>query len=130
MHRIRIEEDAKPVRQPQRRLNPMMMEVVKSEILKLLDMGIIFAISDSQWVSPVQVVPKKARITVETNHEGELVPIRKPTGWRQCIDYCKLNAVTKKNYYLLPFIDQMIERLACRTYYYFLDDFQVTFRLP
>nr|XP_027120388.1 uncharacterized protein LOC113737344 [Coffea arabica] len=49
MHRIRLEEDAKLVRQAQRRLNPLMMEVVKKEILKLLDVGIIFAISDSPW---------------------------------------------------------------------------------
>ncbi|XP_071923539.1 uncharacterized protein [Coffea arabica] len=67
MHRIRLEEDVKPVRQAQRRLNPLMMEVVKKEILKLLDVGIIFAISDSPWVSPVQVVPKKAGVTVEAN---------------------------------------------------------------
>ncbi|XP_027182191.1 uncharacterized protein LOC113780606 [Coffea eugenioides] len=123
MHRIRLEENAKPVRQAQRRLNPLMMEVVKKEILKLLDVGIIFAISDSPWVSPVQVVPKKAGVTVESNQEGELVPIRKPTGWRQCIDYRKLNAVTKKDHFPLPFIDQMVERLACRAYYCFLDGF-------
>ncbi|XP_071922620.1 uncharacterized protein [Coffea arabica] len=67
------------------------MEVVKNEILKLLDVGIIFAISDSQWVSPVQVVPKKAGIMVEPNREGELVPVRKPTRWCQYIDYNKLN---------------------------------------
>ncbi|XP_027156520.1 uncharacterized protein LOC113757411 [Coffea eugenioides] len=123
MHRIRLEENAKPVRQAQRRLNPLMMEVVKKEILKLLDVGIIFTISDSPWVSPVQVVPKKAGVTVESNQEGELVPIRKPTGWRQCIDYRKLNAVTKKDHFPLPFIDQMVERLACRAYYCFLDGF-------
>ncbi|XP_071912413.1 uncharacterized protein [Coffea arabica] len=70
MHRIRLEEDAKPVRQAQRRLNPLMMEVVKKEILKLLDMGIIFAISDCPWVSPIQVVPKKAGVTVEANQTG------------------------------------------------------------
>nr|XP_027060912.1 uncharacterized protein LOC113687515 [Coffea arabica] len=87
MHRIRLEEDAKPVRQAQRRLNPLMMEVVKKEILKLLYVGIIFAISDSPWVSPVQIVPKKAGVTVEANQTGELVPVRKSTGWRQCIDY-------------------------------------------
>ncbi|XP_071918729.1 uncharacterized protein [Coffea arabica] len=84
MHRIRLEEDAKLVRQTQRRLNPLMMEVVKKEILKLLDVGIIFAISDRSWVNPVQVVPKKSGVTVEANQTGELVPVRKPTGWRQC----------------------------------------------
>ncbi|XP_027152279.1 uncharacterized protein LOC113752362 [Coffea eugenioides] len=129
MHRIQLEEGAKPVRQAQRRLNPLMMEVVKKEILKLLDVGIIFAISDIPWVSPVQVVPKKAWITVESNQEGELVPVRKPTGWRQCIDYRKLNTVTKKDHFLLPFIDQMVERLAGRAYYYFLDEFSGYFHI-
>nr|XP_027120356.1 uncharacterized protein LOC113737306 [Coffea arabica] len=122
MHRIRLDEDAKPVRQAQRRLNPLMMEVVKKEILKLLDVGIIFAISDSPWVSPIQVVPKKAGVTVEANRTGELVPVRKPTGWRQCIDYRRLNAVTKKDHFPLPFIDQMVERLAC-FYRRFIKDF-------
>ncbi|XP_027158344.1 uncharacterized protein LOC113759962 [Coffea eugenioides] len=111
MHRIRLEDDAKPVRQAQRRLNPLMMEVVKKEILKLLEVGIIFAISDSPWANPVQVIPKKAGVTVEENQEGEIVPVRIPTGWRQCIDYRFLNAVTKKDHFPLPFIDQMIERL-------------------
>ncbi|XP_027171986.1 uncharacterized protein LOC113771612 [Coffea eugenioides] len=129
MHRIRLEEDARPIRQPQRRLNPIMMEVVKKEVIKLLDVGIIFSISDSPWVSPVQVVPKKAGVTAEENHEGDLVPIRKPTGWRQCIDYRKLNAVTKKDHFPLPFIDQMVERLACRAYYCFLDGFSGYFQI-
>ncbi|XP_071926075.1 uncharacterized protein [Coffea arabica] len=121
MHRIRLEGDAKPVRQAQRRLNPLMMEVVKKEILKLLEVGIIFAISDSPWVSPVQVVPKKAGVTVEENQEGDMVPVRKATGWRQCIDYRRLNSVTKKDHFPLAFIDQMVERLAGRVYYCFLD---------
>ncbi|XP_027071749.2 uncharacterized protein [Coffea arabica] len=129
MHRIRLEEDAKPVRQAQRRFNPLMMEVVKIEILKLLDVGIIFVISDKPWVSPVQVVPKKAGMTVEANQMGELVPVRKPTGWRQCIDYRRLNAVTKKDHFPLPFIDQMVERLSCRAYYCFLDGFLGYFQI-
>ncbi|XP_071909585.1 uncharacterized protein [Coffea arabica] len=85
MHRIRLEDDVKPVRQAQRKLNPLMMEVVKKEILNLLEVGIIFAISDSPWVSPVQVVPKKAGVTVEENQEGDMVPVRKATGWRQLL---------------------------------------------
>ncbi|XP_027184187.1 uncharacterized protein LOC113782494 [Coffea eugenioides] len=75
IHRIRLEEDAKPVRQAQRRLNSLMMEVVKNEILKLLDVGIIFAISDSLLVSLVQVVLKKAGVIMEANQTGELAPI-------------------------------------------------------
>ncbi|XP_062088504.1 uncharacterized protein LOC133795068 [Humulus lupulus] len=82
MHRILLEEGSKPTREAQRRLNPPMMEVVKKEILKLLSVGIIYPISDSQWVSPVQVVPKKSGITVVKNDENELVPKRMQTGWQ------------------------------------------------
>ncbi|RVW16846.1 Transposon Tf2-12 polyprotein [Vitis vinifera] len=70
-HHIYMEDDAKPVRQPQRRLNPHMQEVVRSEVLKLLQAGIIYPISDSLWVSPTQVVPKKSGITVIQNEKGE-----------------------------------------------------------
>ncbi|XP_038978210.1 uncharacterized protein LOC120108622 [Phoenix dactylifera] len=76
MHRILLEEGAKPSRQPQRRLNPPIMDVVKKEILKLLEVGVIYPISDSNWVSPVQVVPKKTGITVVKNQNDELVPTR------------------------------------------------------
>ncbi|GAV57601.1 hypothetical protein CFOL_v3_01138, partial [Cephalotus follicularis] len=64
LHRILLEEGAKPVRQPQRRLNPLILDVVKKEVTKLLQAGIIYPISDSQWVSPVHVVPKKSGVTV------------------------------------------------------------------
>ena len=63
-HRIYLEENAKPSREMQRRLNPNMKEVVKNEVIKLLDNGIIYPISDSRWVSPTQVVPKKSGVTV------------------------------------------------------------------
>ncbi|CAN6677811.1 unnamed protein product [Malus baccata var. baccata] len=76
MHRIFLEEGAKPTREAQRRLNPPMMEVMKKEIIKLLDCGVIYPISDSRWVSPVQVVPKKSGVTVVKNAEDELVPTR------------------------------------------------------
>ena len=69
MHRIHLEDDAKPVRQMQRRLNPHIKEAVQKEVVKLLDVGIIYPISDSQWVSPVQVVPRKSGITVIKNTE-------------------------------------------------------------
>ena len=64
MHRIHLKDDAKPTIEHQSRLNPNMKEVVKKEIMKLLDAGIIYPISDSQWVSPIHVVPKKGGITV------------------------------------------------------------------
>ena len=81
-----------------------MKEVVKSEVLKLLDAGIIYPIADSKWLSPTQVVPKKSGVTVE-NELGELVLTKLVTGWRMCIDYRKLNAATRKDHFLLPFID-------------------------
>ncbi|KAM1439660.1 hypothetical protein ACFX1X_013220 [Malus domestica] len=86
------------------------MDVVKKEIIKLLDFGVIYPISDSHWVSPVQVVPKKSRVTVVKNEDNEFVPTRIQTGWRVCIDYRKLNATTRKDHFPLPFIDQMLER--------------------
>ena len=80
MHQIHLEENAKTSREPQRCLNPVLKEVVKAEIIKLLDAGIIYPISDSQWVSLIQVVPKKSRVTVVTNENNELVPTRAQTG--------------------------------------------------
>ena len=89
MHQIFLKDEAKQTRDAQRILNPHMMEVVKVEVLKLLDVGIIYPISDSKWVSPIQVVPKKSEITVMKNKDNELVPIRLITGWKVCIDYRK-----------------------------------------
>ena len=66
-HKINLEADAKPVCDPQRRLNPKMKEVVRKEILKLLEAGIIYPVADSDWVSPVHCVPKKGGITVVPN---------------------------------------------------------------
>ncbi|CAN6566177.1 unnamed protein product [Malus baccata var. baccata] len=123
MHRILLEDKAKPTREAQRRLNPPMMEVVKKDIIKLLDCGVIYPISDSRWVSPVQVVPKKSGVTVVKNAENELVPTRIQTGWRLCINYRKLNATTRKDHFPLPFIDQMLERLAGHSFYCFLDGY-------
>ncbi|CAN6556588.1 unnamed protein product [Malus baccata var. baccata] len=102
----------KPTVETQRRLNPIMKEVVRVEVMKLLDAGIIYPISDSKWVSPTQVVPKKTGITVVKNDNNELVPTRMTTGWRMCVDYRKPNNSTRKDHFPLPFIDQMLERLA------------------
>ena len=130
MHRILLEENCKPSREPQRRLNPPMMEVVKKEILKLLDAGMIYPISDSKWVSPIQVVPKKTGITVVENVHGELVPTRVQNGWKVCIDYRKLNASTRKDHYPLPFIDQMLERSVGRSHYCLLDGYSGFHQIP
>ncbi|KAL5560543.1 hypothetical protein UlMin_036754 [Ulmus minor] len=123
MHKILMKEDYKPTIQPQRRLNPTMQEVVKAEVIKLLDAGVIYPISDSAWVSPIHCVPKKGGITVVENENNELIPTRTVTGWRVCIDYRKLNDATRKDHFPLPFIDQMLERLAGHAYYCFLDGY-------
>ncbi|GJY14613.1 reverse transcriptase domain-containing protein [Tanacetum coccineum] len=100
------------------------------EVEKLLDAGLIYPISDSPWVSPVHCVPKKGGMTVVTNDENELVPTRLVTGWRVCIDYRKLNEATRKDHFPLPFMDQMLERLAGNEYYCFLDGFSGYFQIP
>ncbi|CAL8988241.1 unnamed protein product, partial [Prunus brigantina] len=123
MHRILLEEGAKPTREPQRRLNPNMKEVVRAEVLKLLDVGVIYPISDSKWVSVIHVVPKRRGVTVVKNEHKELVETRPATSWRVCTDYRKLNSDTRKDYFPMPFIDQMLERLAGHTYYCFLDGY-------
>ena len=122
MYHIYCEGNTKTSRKMQRRLNPSMRKVVK-EVVKWLDAGIIYPISDSQWVSSTQVVPKNSGLTVVQNVLGELVPTRTPTGWRVCIDYKKLNAVTHKDHFLFPFIDQILEKLASQNFYYFLDGY-------
>ncbi|RVW19821.1 Transposon Ty3-G Gag-Pol polyprotein [Vitis vinifera] len=82
-HHIYMEEEAKPIRQFQRRLNPHLQEVVRAEVLKLLQAGIIYPISDSPWVSPTQVVPKKSGITVIQNEKGEEITTRLTSGYFQ-----------------------------------------------
>ncbi|CAM8959639.1 unnamed protein product [Rhodiola kirilowii] len=94
MHRINLDGDARPNRDALRRLNPKLNDVVKKEILKLLDAGIIYSVADSKWVSPVPVVPKKRGLTVVRNEHNDLIPTRTVTGWRMCIDYRKLNKAT------------------------------------
>eukprot|EP00253_Pinus_taeda_P008877 PITA_08877 len=104
-HHIYIEKDARPVRQPQRRLNPHLKEIVKDELQKLLDVNFIYPISDSKWVSPLVVVPKK---------NGK---------WRICVDYRELNKATQKDHFPLPFIDQVLDTLAGKKFFSFLDGF-------
>jgi hypothetical protein len=123
MHKIHLEEHSKPSREPQRRLNLAMQEVVRAEVIKLLDTRIVYPISDSKWVSLIHVVPKQARLTVVKNQDNELVPTCIQSGWRVCIDYHKLNTATRKDHFPLPFIDQMVERLVGHEYYCFLDGY-------
>ncbi|GJY86840.1 reverse transcriptase domain-containing protein [Tanacetum coccineum] len=129
-HKILMEEDYKPTVQSQRRVNPKIHEVIKKEVIKLLDAGMIYPISDSPWVSPVHCVPKKGGITVVANEDNELIPTRLVTRWRVCIAYRKLNKATRKDHFPLPFMDQMLERLAGNEFYCFLDGFSGYFQIP
>nr|GFA90110.1 reverse transcriptase domain-containing protein [Tanacetum cinerariifolium] len=79
-HKILMKEDYKPAVQHQRRVNPKIHDVIKREVKKLLDAGLIYPISDSPWVSPVYCVPKKGGFTVVENEENELIPTRLVTG--------------------------------------------------
>ncbi|GJT92776.1 reverse transcriptase domain-containing protein [Tanacetum coccineum] len=129
-HKILMEDNFKPAVQHQRRVNPKIHEVIKKEVIKLLDAELIYPISNSSWVSPVHCVPKKGGMTVVENEYNELIPTRLVTGWRVCIDYRKLNDATRKDHFPLPFINQMLERLAGNEYYCFLDGFYGYFQIP
>nr|GEX78118.1 reverse transcriptase domain-containing protein [Tanacetum cinerariifolium] len=123
-------KDYKPAVQHQRRVNLKIHDVIKKEVEKLLDAGLIYPISDSPWVSPVHCVPKKGVFTVVENEENELILTRLVTGWRVCINYRKLNEATRKDHFPLPFMDQMLERLAGNEYYCFLEGFSGYFQIP
>nr|GEZ71152.1 reverse transcriptase domain-containing protein [Tanacetum cinerariifolium] len=129
-HKILLEEDYSPKVQSQRRVNLKIHDVIKKEVGKLIDAGLIYPISDSPWVSPIHCVPKKGGMTVIKNDENELVPTRLVTVWRVCIDYRKLNEATRKDHFPLPFMDQMLKRLAGNEYYCFLDGFSGYFQIP
>nr|GEU96376.1 reverse transcriptase domain-containing protein [Tanacetum cinerariifolium] len=121
--KILMEEGFEPMVQHQRSVNPKIHDVIKQEVLKLLDAGLIYPISDSPWVSPVHCAQKKGGFTVVENEENELISTRLVTGWCVYIDYQKLNEATRKDHFPLPFLDQMLERLAGNQYYCFLDGF-------
>ena len=123
MHRILLEDGHKPSVEAHRRLNPTMKEVVREEVLKWLDTEAIYPISDSAWVSSIQVVPKKGGTIVIRTENNTLLPSRTVTGWRICIDYRKLNKATRKDHFPFPFLDQMLDRLAGHEYYCFLDGY-------
>jgi len=86
-------------------MNPALKDIVKEELQKLLDAGFIYPISDSEWVFPLALVPKK---------NGK---------WRICVDYHELNKATKKDHFPLPFIDQVLDGLVGKMFFSFLDGF-------
>ncbi|KAK1698506.1 hypothetical protein QYE76_015203 [Lolium multiflorum] len=111
-HAINMEEDAKPVVEHQRRLIPKMKEVVRNEVLKLLEAGIIYPIADSRWVSPVHCVPKKGGMTVVPNDNDELIPQRIVVGYRMCIDFRKVN---KRCSWMIFLSMEILLIIACET---------------
>nr|GEV33387.1 reverse transcriptase domain-containing protein [Tanacetum cinerariifolium] len=111
-------------------VNLKIHKVIKKEVIKLLDAGLIYPIFDSPWVSPLHFVPKKGGMPVVKNEDNELIPTRLFTGWRVCIDYRKLNDATRKDHFLLSFMDQMLKCLARNEFYFFLDGFSRYFQIP
>jgi hypothetical protein len=107
-----------------------MREDVKKEVLKLLHAKIIYLVPHNEWVSPIQVVPKKGSMIVVKNEKNELIPQCTVTGWRMCIDYRKLNKATRKDHFLLLFIDEMLERLANHSFFCFLDGYSGYHQIP
>ena len=128
-HHIYLEDESKAVRQPQRRLNPHLQEVVRIEVLKLLQVGIIYPISNSTWVSLTQLVPKKSGVTTMKNEKGEELSTRLTIAWRVCVDYRRLNEVTRKYHFPLPFIDQLLERVSGHPFYCFFDGYLGYFQI-
>ena len=106
-----------------------MQEVVHAEVLKLLQACIIYPISDSTWVSPTQFVPKKSGVITECNEKGEEMSTRVATGWMVCIDYRRLNEVTRKDHFPLPFMDPLLERFSGHPFYCFLDGYSGYFQI-
>jgi hypothetical protein len=129
-HRIPTNPTVLPSREPQGRLNNAMREDVKKEVLKLLHAKIIYHVPHNEWVSPIQVVPKKEGVTVVKNEKNELIPQRTVTGWRMCIDYRKLNKATRKDHFPLIFIDEMLERLANHSFFCFLHGYSGYHQIP
>ena len=75
------------------------------------------------------MVPKKSRVTTVRNEKGEELSTRLTTGWRVCIDYRRLNEVTRKDHFLLPFIDHLLERVSGHQFYCFLDGYSGYFQI-
>jgi hypothetical protein len=125
-----MEDQCKPIVDHQRRLTHAMREVVKKEFIKLVDAGIIYPISHSEWVIPVHCVPKKGGLTVVKNEKNELILHRTMTGWRMCIDFRKLNKATKKDHFPSPLIDEMLERLTNHAYFCFLYGYSGFMQIP
>ena len=96
---------------------------MKRDIIKWLDVGVIYSIADSSWACPIQCVPTKGGTTVVPSEKNEVVPMRPANGWRVCMDYQKLNAWTEKDNFSMAFMDQMLDRLAGKGWYCLPDNY-------
>ena len=105
IHHIYTQENVRPIIQPQRQMNLVLKDIVKDELQKLLNANFIYPISNSKWVSPLVIVPKK---------NGK---------WRVCVDFRELNRATLRDYFPLPFIDQVLDTLSRKQYFSFLDGY-------
>ena len=121
--RIFLEDESRPFREAQRILNLKVWEVVKEEILKWLNVEIIYPISNSEWVILVHIVLKTARLTVT------MIKTHLSIKWRVYIDYQKLNSAIKNYHFPLTFIDQILDQLARSCYFCFLDGYSATTRV-
>ena len=102
IHHIYTQENVRPIKQPQRQMNHVLKDIVKDELQKLLNANFIYPISDNKWVSPLVIVPKK---------NGK---------WRVYVDFRELNRASLRDYFMLPFIDQVLDTLLGRNIYHFL----------
>jgi hypothetical protein len=125
-----MEDDAKPFVDTQKRMKPKMKEVIRKEVIRLLDSGIIYQILDNKWVSHAHCISKYGAITIISNGDNSLIPTRTITGYSMCIDFTKLNKDTKKVHKPLPLMEQVLERLSNSSYFYFLDGYSGYTQIP
>ncbi|XP_070007999.1 uncharacterized protein [Nicotiana sylvestris] len=119
MHKIILEDDAKPSLEQLRRLNEEMQEVAKKEVIKWLDAGVVYPISNSSWTSPVQCVPKKGGMTVVANLQNELIPTRTVIGWRDAFWVVQCTGYIQRC--MMAFFTDMVEDIL----EVFMDNFSV-----
>jgi len=129
MHKILLKDEHWPSRKPQYRLNWNMQEVVKKDVVKLLNTGIIYQISDSDWVSLRQVVPKKGEMNIVKNEWDELISTRTVTSWRMCIDYITLNDTIRKDHFSLP-LDKFWNGWDNHSFFCYLDEYSEIIQIP
>ena len=121
MHKINLVEDVEPIVDTQKRVHPRMKDVVRKEVIRLLESGVIYPISDSKWVNHVHSIPKHGGITTIQNDKDEVLPSRTITEYKMCVDFRKLNKITIKEHQPLLFMEQIIDRITSNSYYCLLD---------